>query len=149
MKLHPKRFTEEYSLHFQDGETIFKEGDEGREMYIVAKGEVTLLKQIHGKEMTLATLKRGEFFGEMALLESLPRTATAKAQGPTRLLVIQPGGFLLKIRRDPTFGFEMLQALSQRIRTTNEKLLNALSHSSGTESLQSTVQEILETSNYR
>ena len=56
----------------------------------------------------LAVLGPGEFFGEMSLLESLPRSATVRVRGATRLLCIQPGGFLLRIRRDPTFAFELL-----------------------------------------
>ena len=62
----------------------------------------------------------------MSLLESLPRSATARARGKTRLLAIHPGGFLLKIRRDPTFAFEMLQTLSRRIRYTNDNLMKEL-----------------------
>ncbi len=49
--------------------------------------------------------------------------------GATKLLVIHPGGFLLKIRRDPTFAFEMLQSLSKRIRLTNENLMRELDRS--------------------
>ncbi len=61
----------------------------------------------------------------MSLLESRPRFASAYAKGPTKVLVIKAGGFLLKIRRDPTFAFELLQSLSMRIRVTNERLLAA------------------------
>ena len=50
----------------------------------------------------------------------------------TRLLSIQPGGFLLKIRRDPTFAFEMLQSLSKRIRVTNDALMRELNRSGTT-----------------
>ena len=108
---------------YEDGECIFREGDETKHMFVVQAGEVVVSKSSAEGKVVLATLKRGEFLGEMSLLESLPRHADAHAKGKTRLLVIQPGGFLLKIRRDPTFAFELLQALSKRIRVTNEKLL--------------------------
>jgi CRP-like cAMP-binding protein len=62
----------------------------------------------------------------MSLLESMVRDADARAVGATRLLVIQPGGLLMRIRRDPTFAFEMLHRLSGRLRTQNARLVEAL-----------------------
>lgn len=122
-----KRFAREMVVEFSDGETIFTEGDEDREMYIIQSGEVQITKRLSsGKIIHLATITKGDFVGEMALLESLPRSATAKAVGKTRLVLLQPGGLLLKIRRDPTLAFEMLQRLSHRIRHTDEKLYDAL-----------------------
>lgn len=120
------RFSQESHLEVSDGDIIFNEGDDGREMYVVTEGEVVVSKKTSQGEVILATLRKGDFVGEMSLLESLPRSATATAKGKTRLLVIQPGGFLLKIRRDPTFAFEMLQTFSRRIRQTNEALLGEL-----------------------
>jgi CRP-like cAMP-binding protein len=111
-------------------------------MYVVVSGEVVVSKKsANGLEIILAVLKKGDFVGEMSLLESLPRSATARARGTTRLLAIQPGGFLLKIRRDPTFAFEMLQTLSRRIRVTNENLMRELSRKdSNVESLRAILQ---------
>jgi CRP-like cAMP-binding protein len=108
-------FSPEGLREYSDGETVFREGDASFEMYVVQSGTVAVFQ--NGAE--IAVLRRGDFLGEMSLLESLPRSATAKARGPVRLLCIEPGGFLLKIRRDPTFAFELLQALSRRIRTLN------------------------------
>lgn len=109
--------------NFEDGECIFRAGDPTQTMYVVQSGEVEISRTGPGGKVVLALLKRGDFLGEMSLLESLPRNADAHARGATKLLAIQPGGFLLKIRRDPTFAFELMQALSGRIRRTNEKLL--------------------------
>ncbi len=114
---------------FEDGEVIFREGEDTRQMYIVQKGAVVISKSGPEGKVELATLQRGDFLGEMSLLESLPRNANAHAKGKTRLYVIRPGGFLLKIRRDPTFAFELMQALSGRIRRTNEKLVKQLEQS--------------------
>ncbi len=135
-----KRFAGEHAVDFQDGDFIFKEGDEGREMYIVQRGEVQIIKKTPNGTLKLARLHKGGFVGEMALLESLPRSASAQAVGPTRLLVLQPGGFLLNIRRDPTLAFEMMQRLSRRIRVTNEKLLAALHEGASKEELRTLVQ---------
>jgi CRP/FNR family transcriptional regulator, cyclic AMP receptor protein len=126
---------------FTDGDLVFMEGDDSREMYVVLEGEVVVTKKSGSGEVALATLHRGEFVGEMSLLESLPRSATARAKGATKLLAIQPGGFLLKIRRDPTFAFEMLQSLSRRIRMTNDSLIRELGRVGSTpESLRAIIQ---------
>ncbi len=121
-----KKFAQELNRSFEPGELIFTEGDDSREMYVVVSGGVEIIKKTKIGEVRLAQLNKGDFVGEMSLLESLPRSATARAFGLTKLLVIHPGGFLLKIRRDPTFAFEMLQSLSRRIRVTNESLVKEL-----------------------
>jgi len=127
LNLKDKKFAQEEARVFEDGQVIFNEGDDSREMYVVVSGCVVVSKKVEGGEIVLAELTKGDFVGEMSLLESLPRSATAKTKGKTKLLIIHPGGFLLKIRRDPTFAFEMLQTLSRRIRITNEKLVHELS----------------------
>ena len=127
------RFAQEQVRQYPDGGVIFLEGEESHEMFVIQQGEVVVTKSSGKEELVLATLTKGAFFGEMALLESLPRSATARAKGSTRLLVLQPGGFLLKIRRDPTFAFELMHQLSRRIRRTNERLSGALASRKSTE----------------
>lgn len=109
-----------------DGERIVTEGEDGREMFIIDSGAVRIVKQAGDDQVVLATLERGDFFGEMSLLESSARDASAVAVGPTRLLVIQPGGLLLRMRRDPTFAFEMLHKLSGRVRQLNARIIQLL-----------------------
>jgi CRP/FNR family transcriptional regulator, cyclic AMP receptor protein len=108
---------------FSHGEIIFREGDSSSEMFVVRSGQVEISKSVGGHSLRLATLDRGSFFGEMSLLEGLPRSATAHAIGDVSLLVLRPGSLLLQIRRDPTFAFELLQQLSGRIRDLDEKLV--------------------------
>jgi CRP/FNR family transcriptional regulator, cyclic AMP receptor protein len=110
-------------LTFADGELIAAEGSQGREMFIVAEGRVRIVKDRDGRPVVLDVVERGDFFGEMALLESLPRFASAYAEGETRLVVIEPGGLLTRIRRDPTLAIEMLSRLSARLRQANSRLL--------------------------
>jgi CRP/FNR family transcriptional regulator, cyclic AMP receptor protein len=116
-------------LTFEDGEIIEREGDETRDMYVVQQGTVEVVKQIEGEQVLLAVLERGSFFREMSLLESLPRSATVRAKGQTKLLAIRAGSLLLKIRRDPTFAFELLQQMSGRIRKLNDQLVENLRRS--------------------
>ena len=112
----------ELTQTYGEGEVILREGDTSKEMYIIHEGEVRVTKMIAGKETVLGTMGRGDFFGEMSLLESEARTATIVAIIPTKCLVIQAGGLLVRLRRDPTFAFEMLQKMSARIRNMTEKL---------------------------
>jgi CRP/FNR family cyclic AMP-dependent transcriptional regulator len=121
-----KRFSNEHVRAYSDGDVVFQEGDEGRELYVIQSGAVVIKKQTDVGELSLARFEKGDFFGDMALLQGIPRFASAHAVGPTKLLVLQPGGFLLKIRRDPTFAFEMLQQLSLRVKVSNERLIQAV-----------------------
>ncbi len=127
MALKPdQRFAYETVQVFEDGECIFAEGDTGRDLYIIQSGAVEIRKNTPTGTLKLAQFKKGDFFGEMALLQSIPRYAGAYSRGRTRLLTLQPGGFLLKIRRDPTFAFEMIQQLSERVKFSNDRLIDAI-----------------------
>lgn len=118
------RFEHEMVESYQDGECIFEEGDVGRDLYIVQSGEVKIFKKVQSHKIEIATFNKGDFFGDMALLQSIPRYAGAYASGnETRLLILKPAGFLLKIRRDPTFAFEMLQQMSLRVKVSNDRVL--------------------------
>jgi CRP-like cAMP-binding protein len=120
------RFEHEYTEDFEDGACIFEEGDTGRDLYIIKAGSVQIRKHTPQGQMEMAIFGKGDFFGDMALLQSLPRYASAYAVGKTNLLILKPAGFLMKIRRDPTFAFEMLQQLSFRVKMSNDRLLEVL-----------------------
>ena len=120
------RFKHEILEDFEDGEVIFEEGDTGRDLYIVQSGSVRITKKTSDTPIEMAVFKKGDFFGDMALLQSLPRYASATAIGKTRLLILKPAGFLMKIRRDPTFAFEMIQQLSYRVKMSNDRLLQTV-----------------------
>lgn len=120
------RFKFEQVREFADGELIFNEGDQGRELYIISEGEVVIKKITDKGLIELAHFSRGDFFGDMALLQGIPRFASAYSKGKSKILIIQPGGFLLKIRRDPTFAFEMLQQLSLRVKHSSERFIEAI-----------------------
>jgi CRP-like cAMP-binding protein len=118
-----RRATGEAELVVADGDDIVREGDVGHDMFIVQSGQVRISKRKTRGEVVLATLDKGDFFGEMSLLESLPREATARAVGETRLLVLSRGGLLFRLRRDPTFALEMLNHLSSRLRAAQARLI--------------------------
>ena len=112
----------ERELKYADGAYLFREGDSGTEMFVIQEGEIRITKKAGHKELDVATLRRGDFFGEMALLEGMPRDADARAVGPTHVLTIGQGGLLLRIRRDPTFALELLNRLSGRVRERNAQI---------------------------
>ena len=105
-----------------DGDYLVREGDSGTDMFIIESGAVEISKHMGGRQVVLGVLQRGDFFGEMSLLESFPREADARAVGETRVLVLSQGGLLLRLRRDPTFSLEMLHRLSGRLRELNTRL---------------------------
>ena len=108
---------------FAVGEIIFREGDLGQEMFVIQTGSVEVTINVDGEEHKVSTLERGDFFGEMSLLETLPRSATVRAVEKTSVLAIHSGTLLLRIRRDPTFAFEIIKRMSHKIRSTNHQLM--------------------------
>jgi len=120
------RFRHEQIEIYEDGEMIFEEGDVCRDLYVVKSGRVKILKKTTSGPIEISQFTKGEFFGDISLLQSLPRYASAYAVGPTELLVLAPAGFLLKIRRDPTFAFEMLQQMSLRVKVSNDRILELM-----------------------
>jgi serine/threonine protein phosphatase PrpC len=112
---------------FDAGAQIIKEGDGGEELYIVLAGRVVVSRQ--GQE--IVELHPGVHFGEMALVDQSPRSATVTARDPTRFLVVQRRSFYTLIRKEPVLAVKLLwsfvQVLSRRLRETNEALSGARS----------------------
>jgi len=107
---------------YEDGEIICCEGNEGKDMYVIQSGNVKVTKGSPNGELFLATLKEGEIFGEMALFDRLPRSATVRASGVARILCIDRKGFFTRISKDPTMALKLLETMSKRIRALNEEL---------------------------
>jgi CRP/FNR family transcriptional regulator, cyclic AMP receptor protein len=107
--------------HFLAHEIIFSEGDFSQELYIIASGEVDIIKDHDGPQAhSLARLRSGEFFGEMAIFEGAPRSATARATMETELLVLHPEKFKQTIFQKPDMAFEIFRELSARLRRREE-----------------------------
>ena len=108
---------------YADGERIFAQGDRGDEMYIVQDGEVEIvLTGDDGTEVSLATLERGDFFGEMAVLEGAPRTATARSKGGCSVLPLRGALFVEMLQRDPETTLRIMRKLCSRIRELQDRL---------------------------
>ena len=106
--------------HFSDGETIFRQGASDSVMYTIKSGKVRIFRVQDGQETTLAILKPGEFFGEMALFESKPRSASAQAIGPTELEGTSRDEFKTMVGN--VLVWDVLQSMSARIREVDEDL---------------------------
>jgi CRP-like cAMP-binding protein len=116
-----------YGRDFPAGAVVFEEGDPGSRMYVIQTGEVRILKRLGAREITLARLGAGEAFGEMALLEGQPRSATAVVEAPTRLLEIDAAAFADLVRRNGEIALRLLRRLSARLREANRQVRNFLS----------------------
>ena len=103
------------------GEILFEEGDKGEVMYLIREGKIKITKGKGEDEKVLAVLKEGDFFGEMAIIESAPRSASAIAATNVSLLVIDKETFRSKIRENPLIEY-VLETLSRRLRAADEQM---------------------------
>lgn len=110
------------SLSFSQGERIFSQGDLGTEMFIIQEGEVEIIKHIGPESHTLSRLEKGDFFGEMALLEALPRTADALAVTDVKLVAINGSRFDEMLRKNPEVAVRIIRKYSKRLREANTLL---------------------------
>ncbi len=97
------------------GEVIFDQGEEGHAMYIVLEGEVEICWQGQGGENPVARLGAGDFFGDLALLDSQPRTAQARAATPCRLLVFFREDFFALMETHARIASKILPQLARHI----------------------------------
>lgn len=107
---------------------LFAEGDPGEALYIVVDGSVRISKVVPGaKEEAMAFMERGGCFGEMALFDEFPRSATAIAHEECRVLFIEKEAFLELLRSDPVIARKTLWAfcrtLSVRLRETTDRIV--------------------------
>ena len=108
--------------HHRKGDYIFREGDEGDEMYIIQTGRVSIQKVIAGKKTPISVLEKGDFFGEMSVLERLPRTADAEALEDAVLITINSQTFGEMMRSNPEIAVRMLRKYSMRMREFSDQL---------------------------
>ncbi len=107
--------SQEMFLMVPSGQIVFREGDDGAEMYIIESGAIDILRAARGRE-PLATLGPGDFFGEMAILEDQPRFATAVARAPTKLLRIDRAAFPGVIAGNVEIAIRIMRKLAGRLR---------------------------------
>jgi len=103
------------SRRFKAGSTIFREGDEANELFVIKSGKVRI--QIGNR--TLTELEPDSIFGEMALIDNEPRSATAIAVTDVELVPVGEKQFLFLVSQTPYFALKVMRVLVQRLRATN------------------------------
>jgi CRP-like cAMP-binding protein len=111
-----------FGKRFPGGTVLFREGDKGEEMFILQSGKVKISKKIRGVEKTLATLEKGEFFGEMAILNDKPRSASAETVEDSDMLVIDRKTFETLLRSNVEIAIRFIKRLADRLRETNDQM---------------------------
>lgn len=104
--------------YLKAGETIFKEGEPAKELYVIKSGQV----EIQFGNRLLDTLEANDIFGEMALIDSAPRSATAIAKTEVVLVPISKKDFLTLVSRAPSFALEIMGMLTRRLRAANRAI---------------------------
>ena len=107
--------------HHAKGTVLFNEGDEGEEMYFVRSGKVAIKKRVPHGEVVVAVLEKGDFFGEMAVLERIPRTAGAEMVEEGDLIVIGSDILADMLKEHPEIAVRMLRKYSLRLRETTKQ----------------------------
>lgn len=101
---------------YQTGEDITSEGQEGEEFFLIERGSVAVTQ----KGSAIAELGAGDHFGELSLLDRIPRTATVTAKEPTDVILLRRRAFMTLLGRTPEMAIRLLQTAAQRIRMLSE-----------------------------
>jgi CRP/FNR family transcriptional regulator, cyclic AMP receptor protein len=107
-------------------DVIFEEGSTGRELFVVLDGKIDIVKLDGASKTVIVTLGKGEFFGEMAVIDGSSRSATAIAAAPnTRVMRINHARFVYLVSQQPAFALMIMDALSKRLRASNAMTFRA------------------------
>lgn len=123
-KLKLLAFTSE-RVNFAVGQEVCHQGDPGDTMYVILGGTADVLIDTAGGQIAVAEMKKNSFFGEIAILCDVPRTATIKAKEPLSTLKITKDMFYRLVAEFPQMAVEIMRELAHRLEDTNEKLRSA------------------------
>src|SRR5438477_2446241 len=117
------------------GTILFREAEKGEKMYVIRSGKVKIWKHISESEITLAVLGAGEFFGEMALLEGLPRSAGATVVEDALLIEVEQAAFETLVRKNGEIAVRLMRRLSSRLREADRQIQSLMSRSGAARAL--------------
>ncbi len=123
MALVSKDTLKKFGRTYEDDDIIVCEYEKGTEAYFVLSGKVKLTRFTGDKEIIVDFLSDGSFFGEMAILEEAPRTASAFAVGKVETLVFDKNNFETLLRSNPNLGYALLEIIALRIKNARRRLL--------------------------
>lgn len=133
-------FFSQYTVTYDKGEVIYDQGDVGNCMFIIKDGQVTLVKVALEIEEEMGTLAKGDFFGELSILEHSNRTETARAETDVTLVAIHRPTFVKMIKSNMEIAIRMLQKLSTKMRLAEERIDHFVSRLASVDSPQHTTQ---------
>ncbi|MFP4012103.1 MAG: Crp/Fnr family transcriptional regulator [Spirochaetaceae bacterium] len=113
---------EKYGQTVPAGAEIFREGEQGSRMFIIQKGSVRITKEFDGRPHVLAELGKGDFFGEMAIVSRMERTATATAVTETQILCFDRKGFESMIEKNAQIAMNVIDKLCRRLAEANAQI---------------------------
>lgn len=115
--------TDTLNQRYDRGQAIFNRGDAGDRAFVILSGAIDLvIESADGRELILSRLREGEHFGEMALVDDLRRSATARAAEETELVVVLRRTFLRVLEDQPEISRHIIRSLVQRLRAADEKI---------------------------
>jgi CRP-like cAMP-binding protein len=112
----------QFGQRFPAGAVVFREGEPGEHMYVIQHGRVQLTRRFKERDTVLAVIPAGEFFGEMAIVNNRPRSATATVIEDSQLLVIDSRTFEAMIRGKAEIAVRMIRALAARLEQANQQI---------------------------
>ena len=118
-------------LTFNPGDSLFKQGDDGDALYVIMEGEADVLVDTPGGQITVATMGKNDFVGDIAVLCDVPRTATVTATSKLVTMRVTKDLFFQLVCQFPQIAIEIMRVLAQRLDVTTRKLQDAVSKSSG------------------
>ena len=117
---------ERFGREFPAGHVLFRDGEPGKEMYVIQAGKVRISKSVRGVETTLVVVGPGAFFGEMSILNNKPRSASATVEENSKLLVIDPKTFEAMVRGNAEIAVRLIKTLAQRLQEADDQIENLL-----------------------
>ena len=117
-------------LTFNPGDSLFKQGDSGDALYVIMEGEADVLVDTPGGQITVATMGKNDFVGDIAVLCDVPRTATVTATSQLTTLRITKDLFFQLVCQFPQIAIEIMRVLAHRLDVTTRQLQDAISKNS-------------------
>ncbi len=113
---------------YADGDVICRQGERGDRMFMIEAGRAEVVHDENGLEAVVGELEAGDLFGEMAIFERQPRSATVRAKGTTRVLTLDKRGFLKRVHDDPSMAYRIVEEMSRRIRSLDAEVSRLKGH---------------------
>lgn len=107
-------------MEVKDGETIIREGETGSSAYVIVSGMVEVFRKTDRGEVVLATFDQTQYFGEMAIIENEPRSASVRARGEAHLLCLDGRAFRRMMEMNAALAFRIVQVFSRRLRRMSQ-----------------------------